>query len=44
MVKVVSLTSPYWMLIHLRDDGSGWTEWNIQPLVAETMAGLALPR
>lgn len=44
VVKVVSLTSPYWMLIHLRDDGSGWTEWNIQPLVAETMAGLALPR
>ncbi len=44
VVKIVSLTSPHWILIHLRDDGSGWTEWNVQPLTRDSMAGLALPK
>ncbi len=44
VVKVVSLTSPHWILIHLKDDGSGWTQWNSPPLSAKSMADLALPK
>lgn len=44
VVKIVSLTSPHWRLLHLRDDGSGLMEWNNPPLVGRSMRDVALPK
>lgn len=43
VAQVVALSGPFWILVHLRDDGSGWTEWNLQPLHGSTLADQALP-
>ena len=43
VAKVVALSGPFWILVHLRDDGSGWTEWNYQPLHGSSLAEMALP-